>query len=411
MKKTENWLVMGRILEKTGDFTEALSGFADFVRGITLRSEGLRRFGEYVAAFCQSERFQEMEAEARRLRAVFGEIRYFLWFKSDSSAVKVLPYEEQEDYVSAIEALFARFRQGEVMDFRKTLEEEPVSEKLENEILKLLSRRYQTEFGALRDFCGKYLDFDDETVLRFTRDIRFYFSWLEMIEPLRAAGLGFCCPAICEPGQPLRSENCFDLALALRRNEGVVANDFSLTPPEQVLVVTGPNQGGKSTFARAFGQVQYLASLGLTVPGTAAELPLCDGVLTHFEREEDEKEEDGKLRDDLRRLKKLFDAATPRSVFVINEIFASTTAWDAQVLSRRMLQSIIEKGGPTLLVTFLEELADYGPQTVSMAAQATEGGARSFRILRKQPGGLSYARQLAERRGLSYEAVKRRVGS
>ena len=147
------------------------------------------------------------------------------------------------------------------------------------------------------------------------------------------------------------------------------------------------------------------------MPGRAARLPLCDGVRTHFEREEDVKDQDGKLRDDLRRLKKLLDAATPRSVFIINEIFASTTAWDALVLGRHMLDAITEKGGPAVLITFLEELADYGPQTVSMAAQAEEDGKRSFRILRRKPGGRSYAMMLAERRGLSYEEIKRRVGS
>ena len=258
----------------------------------------------------------------------------------------------------------------------------------------------------------KYLDFDDDAVLRFAREARFYFGWLEMTEHLKEEGLSFCYPTLEEKPKETYAQDCFDLALALRKPQGVVTNSFSLTPPEQILIVTGPNQGGKSTFARAFGQVHYLASLGLTVPGKAAALPLCDGVLTHFEREEKLKDLNGKLRDDLLRLKKLLDAATPQSVFVVNEIFASTTAWDAQVLSGHLLEAVVQKGGNAVVVTFLEELADFGPQTVSMEAEAPEqeGGDASYRILRKKPGGLSYAMRLAGRHALSYEDVKRRVG-
>ena len=410
--KTRNWMDMARVLERLGEFTDTLADFAGSVEGLRFRSAGLQGFAEHVLAFCRSERFLEMDAEARRLRAAFGGIRYCLWFKSDNSAVKVLPFEEQEDYAAGVEALFSRFRQGETRDFRKHLEEEPVSEKVENEILQLLSRRYPQEFRDLEAFSEKYLNFDDDAILRFAREARFYLGWLEMTEKLKEEGLRFCYPALEEKPKETFARDCFDLALALRQSRGVVTNSFSLAPPEQILIVTGPNQGGKSTFARSFGQVHYLASLGLTVPGTAAVLPFCDGVLTHFEREEKLKDLNGKLRDDLMRLKKLLDAATPQSVFVVNEIFASTTAWDAQVLSGHMLEAMIRKGGNAVLVTFLEELADFGPQTVSMAAEAPEqeGGSASYRILRKKPGGLSYAMRLAERHALGYEDVKRRVG-
>ena len=409
-KKTPDWLNMGRVLEKLGQFTDTLAAFTERVAQMHFRSAGLRGFADYVTAYCSSERFREMDEEAGRLRAAFSEIRYCLWFKTGSNTVKVLPYEEQEDYVSRIEALFSRFRQGDVQDFRKHLEDTPVSEKMENEILQLLSRRYPREFKELQGFCEKYLRFENDAVIRFTRELQFYFGWLEMTENLKKEGLSFCYPTVEDGAKDSYVQDGFDLALALRKREGVITNSFSLTSPEQILVVTGPNQGGKSTFARAFGQAHYLASLGLTVPGKTARLPLCDGVMTHFEREENIKDLNGKLRDDLKRLKELLDAATPRSVFVINEIFASTTAWDAQVLSGHMLEAIIQKGCSAVVVTFLEEMADFGPQTVSMAAEVPENGRVSYRILRKKPGGLSYAMRLAERHALGYEDVKRRVG-
>ena len=410
-KNADNWMGMGRMLSSAFEFTCAVAAFARHVRSMTLRSQGLRGFADYVASYCESEHFQEIETEAKRLREFFDQLRYCLWIKKDGSEVKVLPYEEREDYVTLIEGLFGRFRQADAMDFRRRLSKAPFSKSVENEILQRLSRQYPEEFQALRSFCTEKMVFDD-VVVRFALEVRFYFCWLELTAPLKEAGLPFCCPVFRERKEEMRVDEGFDLALAIRKPGSIVTNGFYLTPPEQILVITGPNQGGKTTFARAFGQIHYLASLGLPVPGRRAELFLCDGVLTHFEREETPVDLNGKLRDDLRRLKKLLDAATPRTVTVINEIFSSTTAWDALGLGKHMLDALAEKGAPAVVVTFLEELADYGPQTVSMRAEALEEGkARSFRILRKEPGGLSYAMLLAERHGLGYEEIKRRVGA
>ena len=410
-KTADNWMGMGRMLSRAFDFTAAVAAFARHVRSMSLRSDGLRGFAEYVVSYCESEHFKEIEEEARRLREFFDQLRYCLWFKRDGGEIKVLPYEEREDYVTRIEALFSRFRQADAMDFRRRLSETPFSEKVENEILERLSKQYPEEFQALSTFCREKMVFDD-VVVRFSLEVRFYFGWLELMAPLKEAGLPFCYPELREKGEKTRVEEGFDLALAIRKPGSIVTNGFSLSPPEQILVITGPNQGGKTTFARAFGQLHYLASLGLPVPGRQAELFLCDGVLTHFEREETPEDLNGKLRDDLTRLKKLLDGATPRTVTVINEIFSSTTAWDALGLGKHMLDALTELGAPSVVVTFLEELADYGPQTVSMRAETSEQGkARSFRILRKEPGGLSYAMLLAERHGLKYEEIKRRVGA
>lgn len=197
------------------------------------------------------------------------------------------------------------------------------------------------------------------------------------------------------------------------REVPVVCNDLTLAAAERILVVSGPNNGGKTTFARTFGQLHYLARLGLPVPGRDAQFYLCDRIFTHFEKEEQITTLAGKLQDELNRLRADFDEATPASVFILNELFNTTSARDGLFLSVRILERVTALDALCVCVTFLDELASLNEKVVSMVATVVpdDPATRTYKVVRRPADGRAYARALAQKYGLTYDQLSAEFGA
>lgn len=411
-KWQDNYLTRGQLLDCAEKYCRATVMFSRSLSAAVLSSAGLRGFSEYLAAYVQSDGFQAMNERAKGLREKFSTVQFCMLVKGGT--IRVRPFEEQPDIAKDILATFAKFGKDDGGDYSIHVQQPPQDIRMEATILNMVAGFNKDIFGDLDSFCAKYFNFEDETLLRFTREVQFYLLWLEFIAPMRRNGLSFCYPKLCRTPDDLYCRGGFDLSLAYSigaQRHTIVPNDFELRAPERILVVTGPNQGGKTTFARAFGQIHHLASLGLCVPGSGAALYLFDSILTHFGREEDLATLNGKLQEDLVRLRDMLKAATGRSIIIVNEIFASTTLTDAVSLGKRMMDALAELGAPAVIVTFLDELAGHGPETVSMMSTVDKEDAsrRTFQIVRKPPDGLAYAMSLTKKHRLTYEQLNGRL--
>ncbi|MGQ9683604.1 MAG: MutS-related protein [Anaerolineae bacterium] len=401
----------GWFLEAADVYCGAVAELALGLSSADLRGRGFVAFRTYVADYVRSPAFEALKSEAARLKADLGAISYCLTIKG--LTVKVRKYEGETDYSAEIENTFAKFKQGAAKDYRSMRYASSGMSYVEAGILDCVTRLYPDVFASLHAFSERHAQFLDETLNRFDREIQFYVAYLDFIAILERAGLRFCYPKLVET-KHVYNHGGFDIALAnrlVRENIPVVCNDFYLQGKERILVVSGPNQGGKTTFARTFGQLHYLASIGCPVPGTDAQLHLHDQLLTHFEKEEDIRNLRGKLQDDLVRIHAVLEQATPDSVLIINEMFSSTTLEDAIDLGNKIMARIVALDCLCVWVTFVDELASFSDTTVSMVSTVVPDNPalRTFKILRKPADGLAYALAIAEKHRVTYEHILERI--
>uniref|UniRef100_A0A7C3MIH6 DNA mismatch repair protein MutS n=1 Tax=Dictyoglomus thermophilum TaxID=14 RepID=A0A7C3MIH6_DICTH len=401
-------------LEALRKFINAVTKLNLFLSEIEVSSKGLRDFYAYLKEYVESKSFLELKENLEKVSNALEKVVFCLHI--DGLKVMVYKYEEEDDkeYEEEIVRTFERFRGVEFKEYDVKIPIRTGMDHVENEIINAVAKLYPHTFELLDNFYTDYYQFLDKVIDRFSKEIKFYLDYLDFIKRFKENGLKFCYPEVTKNKEELYLYDGFDLALAyekLKKNETIVVNDFWLKENERITLVTGPNQGGKTTFARMFGQIHYLTRLGVPIPGTKAKIFLCDNIFTHFEREEKVQNLKGKLESDLLELKQILNLASSESIIILNETFSSATMADAIFLAKNIIEKILELDCYAIYVTFLDEVASMDEKVVSMVATVSkeDPSIKTFKIIRKPADGKAYAILLAEKYSLTYEQLKRRL--
>lgn len=280
----------------------------------------------------------------------------------------------------------------------------------------------------IADQLNQYASLHGQLFKDLRQSLVFYLGALRFIRRFRELGLEMCKPQIA-PADERRCEvqDAYNVHLVLRqadREDGkppaIVRNDIRMGPDGHILILTGPNRGGKTTYMQGVALAHLLAQAGCYVPGTQAAVSPLDHLFTHFPLEEKPDSNAGRFGEEAMRLGEIFEQVTRHSLVLLNETLSSTSFSESLYLAQDLVLILRRVGARAIYATHLHELANRveelnasvpGESRIisvvsSPVETGEEGTSRTYRLEVRPPLGQSYAREIAARYGISYEQLE-----
>lgn len=378
------------------------------------KSQAFYQLHRFFYEILCSEEVVKLREKANALNAEFSSMSYRLIINKDRAT---LIFEGSgNDYCFPVRDAFYKGNANpdpvyfDGSPFSSSMELSP----LEEFILKQYQKKNRVLFRDLETFCGISRDIVDENILDVVRELRFYLSVAEYEEHIEEKGYPFSVPQIVE-NRELFIDDCYDVALAIRyieQKKEIVYNDIMKAEFEKAIIVTGPNQGGKTTLARAFGQAFYLGMMGFCVPGRLSKLPFVNQIFTLFSSENVKMNVESRLQGELHKIKNMIMTIGSQSIVIMNELFTSAPTMDALSMNRELMHTLIDQySSICFCVTHTYEFAGDSDDYVSLVATVVEDGSyrRTFRLIRREANGIAYANSIAEKYKLDYSHINYRI--
>ncbi len=230
-------------------------------------------------------------------------------------------------------------------------------------------------------------------------ELGFYCGCLNLHEALSSAGRAWCFPVVRDDGDAgFSCRDLYDVCLALSTDGPVVGNDVD-ADDKRLVIITGANQGGKSTFLRSVGLAQLMMQAGMFVGAEDFVAPTTPRLFTHYKREEDKTMASGKLDEELARMSRIVDGLDPGCLVLCNESFAATNEREGSEVARQIVRALLESGVRMLYVTHLFDLAhgfhrEGREDALFLRAQRQDDGRRTFRIVEGEPLPTSFGQDV-----------------
>ena len=280
---------------------------------------------------------------------------------------------------------------------------------------------YKQSLRSWKRIIQAYVLENTDFLLNLMPEIEFLVKGTAFLRILRDKKLPLCRPVIADGEPILVAKELYNPCVAIKVEDEIVGNDVSFTADDALIfVLTGPNRGGKSVITCAIGLAQVMTQLGMLVSAEEATLSLSDGIFTHFPTGAEDTIDKGRLGEECARLRDIFAAVSPKSLVLLDESLSSTGSFEASYIAAEVLAGFSRVGCRCLFSTHLHELAaqideinartasDGGARIDTLVA-GIEEGKRSFKIVRQKPDGKSYARDIADKYGLSYESISKNL--
>lgn len=374
-------------------------------------STGLRSMLRLFKEHTTTNAFLSQKTASSSLKQRMENIYYTLTMLPDKVLVQ---FEKKEtDYYANLASAFGSDDTHEISFFKQVI--------LSHFELKLADILYLQEKPLFME-CAEFVKSTTQFILpcmqQLLNELYFYIHCHDYMEAVRQTGFPVTYPEMTS-NQRIELRDCYDINLARRavKETDVVKNDLLLKPGEAGAWITGANQGGKTTFARSIGQLVYFTLLGMPVPAASARLPLFQGIFTHFTCEENSFTDNGKLKEELLKIRDILSYSSTLSqnsscLFILNELFSSTTTADAYDMCILLINKILKRNAAVLCVTHIPELVGTCSGMVSLGTELINNPqhVRTYKIVPGEASTTSHAIDIAEKYKLSYDEIRERLG-
>lgn len=408
-----------------------------------LRSAGVRNMFAYFEEQYSNEHYETLKKEVGELREVIkGRIRSVtVAINLDETLVPVsagIVEISDEPYILKPSLLDRIIYHGSNFQSRKLLKSvknKYVGNNVDGEKnISAADKALFEELGYLTDsyvekLCEVLEEYQKITLkdmYSISYQLEHYLGAIDLINLCNNSGLKMCRPVIREGVteikglfDPIYFREARTYNLHNKQQKSVVTNDITFGKDADFYILTGANNGGKTTFIRAVGICFAMAQAGLYVPAESCVISPADRIYTHFPKEEQTGINASRFTTEIKEFKTISDTVTDRSLLFMNESIQSTTPKECVDIAGEIVRIFAKIGVRGIFATHLLELAEkvdelnqgeLRSKLESLVVETDEAtGERKYKVRKGRPSHHSYAKTILDEFGIKYEEIEKRL--
>jgi DNA mismatch repair ATPase MutS len=455
------WMLINRLRE-IDDYVSCITEIKNTLEKLNIKSEGMLRLKEIVTNIYSDSGFPELKKDinetlgkAQRLKSItigvnldsllrpknagvlslndteFGKAGLMKHFMNFADSKDDLHHGNNVENIksfhpanpSSSTMIFGSIQQSATHNVHIETNDitgaDPLSDALKKTVTDILKRTVKSIKSTLR----KYVNISGYALINLMPEIIFYIRWAELVDKIMAKGMPMCKAEIVETNKRYCSfKEIYNLKLSIKNVSGeeinIITNNVNFDDNHRIFVLTGPNRGGKTTFTQAVGLAMLMAQWGVYVPASNAVISACDNIYTHFPADENNTVDLGRLGEESKRLSEIFNVATKNSLLLLNESLATTNVAEGLYIAKDVVKSMRYLGTRAIFNTHMHDLARNleeindkitGDSIVASMITGVNDSGRSFKVSIAPPQGVSYAKDIAKKYGVTFEQIKSNI--
>ena len=430
------WQLINR-LQELDVYVNCISGINQSLTENDIQSEGLKQMKEFVGSVYNESGFEHLYEDIKELMNDIGQIRSVsLGVNLDN---RMRPVEvgivSINDTPFIRPGLLNRFldfasKKNEIhggtsfdgMTKIHTVGKAAGDDPLMSTLSRVVNEMLGSTVKQLKNKLSRYVNISGYSLTKLIPEFIFYIRWAEYCSKLIELGIPMCKPEIIDSDKrTVSAKGVYNLKLAMQLQKGkkidIIRNDIEFNMEHGIYIMTGPNRGGKTTFTQAIGIIFLMAQQGLYVPAEYLSIAPADNIYTHFPADENQTVNLGRLGEESQRLSEIFFVATNKSLLLFNESLATTSFAEGLYIAKDVVRALRFLGARTIFNTHMHELAmnldemnkHDGDMNVASLITGIHEGQRSYKVFLAPPEGVSYAKDIALKYGVTFDQLKKSI--